>query len=205
MLMKTLFSAMLAGFFLLCGAAFGASLQLEPGLSLQSPASWESLDSDFHSVPSAVRHVLNCVDAKAGELRRVGWLMDGPSVQGAYCVSFRQKGMAKALDILKKARGREREAAADRFADAIAALIQAGYNARRIHVDSMRAETIEAGTDVVMVLDGIVRDGTKEFLRSETVFLHGDGMLSIGAVQDAKASPSVSAELEAIPLSVQWR
>jgi hypothetical protein len=192
--------------FLCCAPAFAAPLQPGPNVSLQTPEGWESLNKDFATLTHpAVRRLLNAVDTDASELKQVGWLMKGTALQGAYCVSFRQSGMGKALRILQDAKGTEREKAAEKFADTFAGVIQAGYDKRGVHVEAINAEIIEAGADMIMVMDAMLRDGAGGFMRSETVFLHGDSMLSISAVHDLKAGQSVASQLEAIPLSVQWK
>ncbi|MCL1939389.1 MAG: hypothetical protein FWG04_01865 [Desulfovibrionaceae bacterium] len=204
--MKKLLTTLAMCCFLCCAPAFAASLQPGPNVSLQTPGDWESVSRDFAILTHpAVYRLLNAVDAGAPELKQVGWLMKGNTLQGAYSVSFRQSGMGKALRILQEAKGAEREKAANTFADTFAGVIQAGYDKRGVHVGAITAEIIEAGADMIMVMDTMLRDESGEFMRSETVFLHGDSMLSISAVHDLKAGQSVAAQLEAIPLSVQWK
>lgn len=206
MMMKSIATAVAAAWLFLCAPALAASLRPGPGVTVQVPDGWKDADRDFGTlIHPAVRQALSCVDTDPEELRHVGWLLDGNTLQGAYCVSFRQSGMGKALHILKSARGGDREAAAAKFADTFAGILQAGYSRRGIQVEAMNAEIFDAGADVIMVMDGLVRSGSERLLRSETVFLHGDSMLSIGAVHAEKAPQTVAGQLEAIPLSVQWK
>ena len=187
--------------------ALAATLQPGSNISLQTPSGWSEAAGDFGTVVHpTVKHVLNCVDTDPSELKQVGWLIKDGSVEAGYCISYRKSGMGKALTILKNAKGKDRDAAADKFADTFAGVIQAGYDKRGVRVEAMNAELIDAGRDVIMVMDGIIHAGSAgTYMRSETVFLHGDSMLSIGAVHAGKAPASISAQLEAIPLSVKWK
>ena len=198
---------LLAGCFLFSTPALAATLQPGANVSLQTPPGWNEAARDFGTVVHpTVKHVLSCVDTDSSELKQVGWLIKDGSVEAGYCISYRKSGMGKALGILKNAKGKDREAAADKFADTFAGVIQAGYDKRGIRVEAMNAELIDAGRDVIMVMDGIIHAGSAgTYMRSETVFLHGDSMLSIGAVHAGKAPATVSAQLEAIPLSVKWK
>jgi hypothetical protein len=204
--MKKILTTLAMCCFLCCAPAFAASLQPGPNVSLQTPKGWKSLDRDFPTLTHpTVSRLLNAVDTGPSELKRVGWLMEGDALQGAYSVSFRRSGMGKALHILQEAKGAEREKAADTFADTFAGVIEAGYDKRGVHVGAITVEIIEAGGKMIMVMDAMLRDKSGDFMRSETVFLHGDSMLSISTVHDLKAGQSVAPQLEAIPLSVQWK
>lgn len=189
-----------------CGQAFAASFQPGAAVSISVPDGWNTLENDFAMLAHpSVNHYLNCLDTDASELKQVGWLLDGNSLHGAYCISFRQSGMAKALNILKTGTEKERKAAADKLADTFAGIMQAGYNKRGITLEGLTAHVIDSGPDVVMILDGVLNTSFGEFMRSETVFIHDDSMLSIGSVYAAKNAGSVAEQLESVPLSVRWK
>lgn len=185
----------------------GAAIMPDSSVTLRVPDGWDSVHRDFSGLtPPSVAGALDCVDANPSELTLVGWKLDESGVvEGAYCVSFRKNGMGRALNILKTSQGKEKEEAAAKFTDTFAGVIMAGYSKRKMKVVDMSADLINAGKDVVMVLDGKIRDTSGEYIRSATVYLHNDSMLSINSVYKTTSPVKIADQLDAIPVSVEWR
>ena len=131
--------------------------------------------------------------------------MDGKKVLGAYCVSYHKSGSRQAAVLLRYSKGKEHDDLAKKFVETYAGVIAGGYKRRDIRLIDMSADLLEAGKDLIMILDGKVDGSTGQYIRSATIILHDDSLLNIGAVYALDAPQAVKDELDAMPLSVTWR
>lgn len=186
--------------------ALAESVRPDADFTMTTPDGWDSLRRDFSELSHpAVAHVLDCVDEDPSRLKQIGWKMEGSKVIGAYCISYRKSGMRNAAVLLRNSKGNEREALSKKFVDTYAGEIQSGYQRRGIALTDMSADLIEAGKDLIMILDSKISGPNVQYMRSATIILHNDALLNVGTVYALDAPSAVSASLEAMPLSVVWR
>ena len=69
----------------------------------------------------------------------------------------------------------------------------------------MSADLLEAGDGFVVVMDGKIADGAATLMNASTIYIQGDGLLRISFVYRGSTPPAVVEQLDAIPLSVDWR
>lgn len=205
--MKNLLVALTALISLIFGStAFAGSIEPDPDFTMAAPDGWEYLIRDFGNLTHpTVAHVLDCVDDDPSRLKQVGWKMDGKKVLGAYCISYRKSGMRQAAVLLGYSKGKEHEDLAKKFIDTYAGEIVGGYRKRDVALTDMSADLLEAGKDLIMVLDSKISGVTGEYMRSATIILHDDALLNVGAVYALDAPQAVKDQLDAMPLSVTWR
>lgn len=186
--------------------AFAASVSPDTDFSLTVPEGWELLGVNGASLPEAVAKRLDCVDDAPSEGKLVGWKTDaGGAFVGAFCVTYRKSGMGKALRMIKSSRGKQREDMAAKFIDTFAGTLHAGYAKRDMRVVDLSGDLLDAGDDLIMIMDGKVQGGDGTYMRSSTVIMHGDGMLNVGSVYGAAAPDAVRDDLDGLPLSVVWK
>lgn len=199
--MKYILTALVA-LLLAATQATGAAVAPDPGFTLDVPGDWQSTRDAAGATPEAVKAALECVDEKP---LMTGWKLGDGAVQGAFCVSYWRSGGGKTLRLLKTTSGSARDEAFGTFADIFASKIHAGYRKRQAQVSDLSATLLSAGEQVISVIDGRVRHGGKTYMRSDTVYLRGDAILCIGTIYDVSAPPSVGAQTDALPLSVEWK
>lgn len=186
--------------------AFAESVRPDADFTMTTPDGWDSLNCDFAELyHPTVAHMLDCVDEEPSRLKQIGWKMEGSKVLGAYCISYRKTGMRNAAVLLRNSRGSEREALSKKFIDTYAGEIQSGYRRRGIALTDMSADLLEAGKDLIMILDSKISGPGGKYMRSATIILHDDALLNVGTVYALDAPSAVSAQLDAMPLSVVWR
>lgn len=186
--------------------AFAATIAPDQDFTLQAPDGWEVLSRDFANLTHpSVAHVLDCVSDDPAELKQVGWKIENGKVFGAYCISYRKSGMRQAAVLLKYSKGKEHEDLTAKFVDTFAGAIHAGYAKRNITVRDMSADLLDAGDDIIMILDSRIAGEAGDYVRSATAFLHDDSLLNVGFIYNTSAPLSVREQLEAMSLSVKWK
>lgn len=186
--------------------AVAGTIEPDPDFRMSAPDGWEHLIRDFSNLTHpTVAHVLDCVDENPALLKQVGWKMDGKKVLGAYCISYRKSGMRQAAVLLRYSKGKEHDDLAKKFIDTYAGEIAGGYQRRDIRLSGMSADLLEAGQDLIMILDSRIDGSTGQYMRSATIVLHDDALLNVGTVYALDAPQAVKDELDALPLSVVWR
>lgn len=190
----------------LAPAAHAASVQPDPDFSIVTPDGWDHLLRDFSNLTHpTVAHVLDCVDEDPSLLKQVGWKIEGGKVLGAYCISYRKSGMRQAAVLLQYSKGAEHDALARKFIDTYAGEIHSGYQRRDIALTDMSADLLEAGKDLLVIIDSKIAGATGRYMRSATIILHDDALLNVGTVHAEDAPQAVRDQLESMPLSVTWR
>ncbi|MDL2316545.1 hypothetical protein LJC59_05625 [Desulfovibrio sp. OttesenSCG-928-A18] len=194
--------------FLLTAQAHAALVHPDKDFSLYAPDGWTILNGNIASkTPAPVKRMLDCSDNSSVELKQLGW-KGGPNgeVLGAYCISYKKSGFGKVRESLKSSTGKERESLSSKYVDSIAGGIQLGYGKKRqMKVIHISGDLFEAGPDLIMVMDGQIEDGGELFIRSSTVFLHGDAQLSIDWVRGMDAAADVVTALESMPVTLEWK
>lgn len=193
--------------FLLCAApALAAGVQPDRDFSMNIPDGWETVNRDgLNRVNPAVKDMFECLDGPEQNLRLAGWKMEGGKVLGAFCVRHIRSGSGKTLKLLKESTGKSRDYIAGKFIDTFAGDIHAGYGKRGMRVTEMSGDLLEAGSDLIMVLDGKIQGKDRQLMRSTTVFLHGDSLVNVGVVYALDAPAALVKELDELPLSVTWK
>ncbi|MDR2800351.1 MAG: hypothetical protein LBB52_03680 [Desulfovibrio sp.] len=189
-------------------AAGAAVVKDETGhFSLDLPEGWDMAGQDF-SGPERDRlaKFFDCLDAEASELRFLGWRKpaDGASIPAAFCVTYRPRGAGKAARILRESEGKRKEEATAGFINVFVARMQENYARRGLEMEVGSADLIEAGEDLVLILEAGLRSRTGTFRRSSTVFLHDDALLEIGAIYTRKTPVFAMEQLDALPQSLNW-
>lgn len=186
--------------------AHAATFQPDSSVAMNVPDGWQSSKSNYGStVPAPVNAVFDCVSRNPSEVKIVGWKLEGDTVEGAYCVTYQKSGMGRVREILKTTQGENREQAAAKVMGAFAAEVQGGMANKGLSVTDFNANIIDAGKDVVVVVDGKGSGASGEFARSSTMILHGDGLLTIGSLHGTAASGETVKQLDAIAGTVKWK
>lgn len=208
MLKFTRFASVFAAFAAaLCfGMPAGAASLQTDSATLAVPDGWQSAKGNYaSSVPASVNAVFDCVSRNPNEVKIVGWKLEGDVVEGAYCVTHQKSGMGRVREILKTTQGADREKAASAVMDAFTAEVQAGMTSKGLSVSDMSANIIEAGKDLLVVIDGKGSGSAGSFVRSSTMILHGDGLLTVGSLHKDSASGALVKQLDDIAASVKWK
>lgn len=189
-------------------AAGAAPVRDETGhFSLDLPEGWNMAGQDF-SGPERdnLAKFFDCLDAEASELRFLGWIKPAPgaSIPAAFCVTYRPEGVGKAGRILRESEGKQKEEATSRFIDVFVARMHENYARRGLEMEVGSADLLEAGEDLVLILEAGLRSKTGTFRRSSTVFLHEDALLEIGAIYTRKTPVFAMDQLDALPQSLIW-
>lgn len=207
--MKNILLPLLCSLFLgLALPAHAAQVRPHPAFSLNVPDGWESSGTGgVHQAPQSVRDVLDCANEDPGEIKLMGWkLLEDGRFEGAYCISYQRRGMGRLREILRNAVGDEAKKAADKFIDSFASKLNDEYGRKRkMTISDLSADLMKADNDLIMVMDGKVSGGGRQFLRGLVVFLHGDGLLNVSTIHDVRAQSQVKQALDAIPVSVSWQ
>ncbi|MDL2279929.1 hypothetical protein LJC15_04635 [Desulfovibrio sp. OttesenSCG-928-G11] len=184
------------------GPASAARLSVAPEFSIDVPGDWQHRRAVRDAAPAEVRALMECIDEDPDRLVLAGWKMEGELMQGAFCLSFWDRGGAGTLKLLK---GPGKDEAFARFADIFAAKIHKGYTARKVEMGEFSATLLDAGNMAVTTIDGRIKTGGRTFMRSDTVFLRGDAILNVSTIRDLSAPAIVGRQTEALPLSVEWQ
>lgn len=191
---------------LTAGPARSEILAVEPGVSVTLPDDWERADSGFASANAEVARIFDCATGDPGQIKTLGWKTgsDG-KVTAAFCISYQSSGIGKVRNLLKTSKDKEREAIAAKFLDSFAGKLKSEYQKRRMKVADLSADLLEAGDGFVVVMDGKIADGAATLMNASTIYIQGDGLLRISFVYRGSTPPAVVEQLDAIPLSVDWR
>ena len=181
-------------------------LQLDPKISITVPNGWERVNTGFASANAEVTRIFDCVVEDPAQLITVGWKTESDGrVAASFCVSYQKSGIGKVRSLLRSSKDREREVIAAKFLDSFAGKLKSEYKKRKMQVTDLSADLLEFGDGFVVVMDGKIVDGPSTRLNSTTVYLQGDALLRISFVYDTSAHASVVEQLDAIPLSVNWK
>lgn len=203
----SLFTAVM-GCFLLLPAGFAGAEMLQPdsGISVTVPDGWERAASGFASANAEVARIFDCTSEDPGQIKTLGWKAESDGkVTAAFCISYQKSGIGKMRSLLKSSKDKEREAVAAKFLDSFAGKLKSEYAKRKMKVADLSADLLEVGDGFVVVMDGKIADGATTRLNSSTVYLQGDALLRISFVYTTSTPASVVEQLDAIPLSVDWK
>jgi hypothetical protein len=201
---------LLACLFVWPGTARAATLADRSGhFTLELPEGWEVTDQDFRQVRPGLAEFFDCLDVNAAELRFLGWLPNqrgegNQAVSAAFCVTYRPQGLSKAGRIVRESSGKQREEASARFIDVFVSKIHDNYAKRKLKLEDLSADLIEAGNDLVLVLDSRINSPVGPFMRSTTAVLHGDGIVEIAMIYAPDAPKIVTDQLDALSQSLNW-
>ncbi|MDR1489164.1 MAG: hypothetical protein LBS65_01570 [Desulfovibrio sp.] len=205
--MKTACALFFCLFFAVTAAGAGTVRDETGHFSLDLPEGWNMAGNDF-SGPDRdhLAKFFDCLDAETSELRFLGWRkpVAGASIPAAFCVTYRPQGAGKAAQILRESEGRRKEEVTARFIDVFVARMHENYARRGLAMEVGSADLIEAGDDLILILDAGLRSRTGTFRRSSTVFLHEDALLEIGTIYTRKTPISAMDQLDALPQSLIW-
>lgn len=199
----------LAGLCLLLPLSIAEAATLMPDASVKVavPDDWEKVDGNFSGANAEVSRIFDCTSESPSQLKTLGWKSgsDG-QITAAFCISYQLSGIGKMRNLLKSSQGKEREAIAAKFLDSFASKLKSEYTVKRkMALSDLSAALMEAGNDFVVIVDGKITDGGRRLFNSSTVYLHGDSLLRISFVYRDSTPPSIVDQLDAIPLSVEWR
>ena len=191
---------------LTAGPARSEILAVEPGVSVTLPDGWERADFGFASANAEVSRIFDCATGDPGQVKTLGWKTgsDG-KVTAAFCISYQNTGIGKVRNLLKTSTDKEREAIAAKFLDSFAGKLKSEYLKRKMKVADLSADLLEAGDGFVVVMDGKIADGGATLMNASTIYIQGDGLLRISFVYRGSTPPDVVEQLDAIPLTVDWR
>ena len=188
------------------GLARAETLHPDSGVSVTVPDGWERAGSGFASANAEVTRIFDCMAEDPGQIKTVGWKAGGDGkVTAAFCISYQKSGISKVRSLLKNSKDKEREAVAAKFLDSFAGKLKSEYAKRKMKVADLSADLLEVGDGFVVVMDGKIVDGATTLLNSSTVYLQGDALLRVSFVYNESTPASVVEQLDAIPLSVNWK
>ena len=205
---KLMYVVALMGFWLfvpLCAGA--ATVMPDVSVRVTVPDDWEKVDSNFSGANAEVSRIFDCTSESSSQVKTLGWKSgsDG-QVTAAFCISYQRSGIGKMRNLLRSSKGPEREAIATKFLDSFAGKLKSEYAVKRkMPLSDLSADLMEAGSDFVVVMDGKITDGGGRLFNSSTIYLHGDSLLRISFVYKNSTPSFVVDQLDAIPLSVEWK
>ena len=206
--MKTLLLSAALALLLFIPEALAAEANIDPSFSIDVPSGWETLDTGLMSLaPKAVTSMIDCAREDPSNAKQLGYkLAEDGTFLAAYCISFQRSGMGKLRNILKSSTGENRQKASDKFIDTFASKLHEEYGVKRkMAISGLSADLMDADKDVIMVMDGKVKAGESDFMRSLLIFLHNDSLLNIGFIHAAGAPSTLVEQLDAIPVSLKWK
>ena len=192
----------------LLAASFVRAEMLRPdsGVSVTVPDGWERAGGGFASANAEVTRIFDCTAEDPGQIKTLGWKTESDGkVTAAFCISYQKSGIGKVRSLLKNSKDKEREAVAAKFLDSFAGKLKSEYAKRKMKVADLSADLLEVGEGFVVVMDGKIVDGATTLLNSSTVYLQGDALLRVSFVYNESTPASVVEQLDAIPLSVNWK
>ncbi len=205
--MARLFSVFLL--FLLCispSLAWGGEVKLGDSCTLAVP-DWKMLNhADMNLAPEAVKKVIDCANEDPGEEKLLGWILgEGETFQAAFCLSLQKKGMGKLRSLIKSSQGPRRKQLSDNFIDTFASKLNEEYKTKRgMALLELSGDLMDADNDLILVMDGKLKDTNRQLIRGLVVFLHKDSLLNVSVIYDAAAPEEVVRRLDAIPISLSW-
>lgn len=188
------------------GSAGAAVVLPSPDVSVVIPDGWETAEGDIAAARNVLLRFFDSAGEQSSRLKALGWKTKDNDIIAAFALVYHPSGMGKVRMLLKNSSGKEREAVAARFLDSFAGKIKDEYvNKRNMGVTALSADLLEAGDDFVVIIDGKITEGSRKRLRSSTIYLHKDALLHISVIHDESVARAVRDQLDAIPLSVEWK